>query len=265
MAAYLYAWNPERWDWSDLQDAIYRINNDEPYDSEWSCGNTKRIEVGDVFLLMRLGVEPKGIVGCGYISSRPSPSLHWDEEKANKGKAALRTDLLFKSLSEKPLIPLEALQTNYPSYDWTPRSSGVAIPSEIANALFAKIQADQQSGFTPATTEEIKLYMEGRPKQVTYRTYDRSSAARQDCIAHYGYNCSACGFNFERHYGDQGARYIEVHHLKPVADIGEDYLVHPVKDLRPVCANCHRMLHRARPAISIEELTLLLKSDRQTD
>jgi len=47
--------------------------------------------------------------------------------------------------------------------------------------------------------------------------------------------------------------------LKPIADIGGEYSIDPEEGLRPVCANCHRMLHKTRPPISIEELQNLLK------
>ena len=114
MSAYLYTWNPNRWAWCDQQDAIYRVNNGEQYDMYWSCGNTKRIEIGDIFFLIKLGVEPKGVIGCGYISSKPYPLPHWDEEKEKSGKSALRTDLLFKALSENPIVSLAYLQEKYP-------------------------------------------------------------------------------------------------------------------------------------------------------
>lgn len=254
MSAYLYTWNPERWDWVDQQEAIYLINNGDQYDMYWSCGNTKRIEIGDVFFLMRLGVEPKGIIGCGYISSRPYALPHWDEEKANEGKTALRTDLLFKTLSEEPIIPLSYLYEKYPDYTWTPQGGGMPIPDEIAGELFAQIQSDNKFSFPASVKKEIELYAEGKQKSVTYRTYDRNPAARQACIEHYGYSCSVCGFNFESAYGKLGSKYIEVHHLKQIADVGEEYLIHPIDDLRPVCANCHRMLHKTRPPISIEQL-----------
>ncbi len=205
---------------------------------------------------MRLGVEPKGIIGCGYISSRAYPLPHWDEEKASEGKTALRTDLLFKALSEEPIIPLKYLQAKYPDYSWTPQAGGMSIPDGIAAKLFTQIQSDSKFSFRPSVKKEIELFAEGKQKIVTYKTYDRSPAARQACIEHYGYSCSICGFNFEKTYGKIGSRYIEVHHLKQVADVGEEYLVDPVNDLRPVCANCHRILHKSRPPISIEELKL---------
>ena len=254
MSSYLYTWNPERWTWCDQQDAIYRVNNGDQYDMYWSCGNTKRIEIGDIFFLMRLGVEPKGIIGCGYISSRAYTLPHWNEAKAKEGKTALRTDLLFKALSEEPIVPLSYLQEKYPIHTWTPQTGGLSIPYEIADELFAIIQSDTMFSFEPVAKKEVELFAEGKAKSVTYKTYDRSPAARQACIEHHGYSCSVCNFNFELTYGKLGSKYIEVHHLKQVADVGEEYLINPINDLRPVCANCHRMLHKTRPPISIEEL-----------
>ncbi|WP_408313283.1 HNH endonuclease [Paraburkholderia sp. RL17-347-BIC-D] len=87
----------------------------------------------------------------------------------------------------------------------------------------------------------------GKSRLVTANTYDRSPTARQACIAHHGYKCAVCGFCFEEKYGALGAGYIEVHHLNQVADIDEEHLIDPITDLRPVCANCHRMLHKQRP------------------
>ncbi|MHC5748782.1 MAG: HNH endonuclease, partial [Nostoc sp.] len=66
------------------------------------------------------------------------------------------------------------------------------------------------------------------------------------------------GFNFLKTYGDIGADYIECHHTKPISEL-ENYEKTNIKDLALVCANCHRMLHRKRPWLSIEQLKQLLK------
>ena len=264
MNAYLYVWNPDKWVWSDQQDAIYRVNNGDQYDIYWSCGNTKRIEIGDLFFLMRLGVEPKGIIGCGYVSSQPYLLPHWDEQKASEGKSALRTDLLFKALSENPIVSLTYLQEKYSNSNWTAQAGGLYIPNEIAQELFSLIQSNRNCSFSPSAKNEIQLFAEGKSKIITYKSYDRSPVARQSCIEHYGYSCSVCGFNFEDAYGKFGANYIEVHHLKQIADVRDEYMINPITDLRPVCANCHRMLHKTRPPLSIEELKTHNKSINQT-
>jgi len=125
------------------------------------------------------------------------------------------------------------------------------------------------SGFATSTmslsdaetiAEEITnpgTYSEGATKKIFVNTYERSTSAREKCVAHYGYNCSVCEFNFGDTYGELGIDYIHVHHLKPLSEIRETYHLDPILDLRPVCPNCHSMLHRHSPALSIEALLKL--------
>ena len=61
-------------------------------------------------------------------------------------------------------------------------------------------------------------------------------------------------------YGEVGKEFIHVHHLKEIASIGENYQINPLTDLRPVCPNCHAMLHRKNPAYTIEELQNLIRN-----
>ena len=69
-----------------------------------------------------------------------------------------------------------------------------------------------------------------------------------------------CGFDFEREYGKIGEGFIHVHHIVSVASVGKEYKIDPVKDLRPVCANCHAMLHRKSPVpYTISELKEMRK------
>lgn len=95
--------------------------------------------------------------------------------------------------------------------------------------------------------EEVRLtgqFTEGALCRVVVNAYERSTAAREACIAHYGTRCAACGFSFGETYGEAGADFIHVHHLRSLADIGSEYVVDPIEDLRPVCANCHSIIHR---------------------
>jgi 5-methylcytosine-specific restriction protein A len=48
--------------------------------------------------------------------------------------------------------------------------------------------------------------------------------------------------------------FLHVHHLTPLSSIGKKHQVDPREDLHPVCPNCHEMLHRQTPALSIDEL-----------
>jgi 5-methylcytosine-specific restriction protein A len=59
-------------------------------------------------------------------------------------------------------------------------------------------------------------------------------------------------------YGKPGQDVIHVHHLRELARLRHDYEVDPISDLRPVCPNCHAILHTSRPAMTIEKLQKVL-------
>lgn len=84
--------------------------------------------------------------------------------------------------------------------------------------------------------------------------YERNREARKACLEHYGYKCSVCGFDFEKEYGTIGHEFIEVHHVVPVSSVGKQYIVDPVNDLRPLCSNCHSMIHRSSSVLTVDEL-----------
>ncbi|WP_321867029.1 HNH endonuclease [Paraburkholderia tropica] len=108
-----------------------------------------------------------------------------------------------------------------------------------------------------------KAYHEGAVTQVLVNRYERDPEARAAAIAHYGCKCCACGFDFEAKYGELGRGFIHVHHIVDIATIGTSYQVDPIKDLRPVCPNCHAMLHREKPAMGVSVLADLIAA--QTD
>lgn len=108
----------------------------------------------------------------------------------------------------------------------------------------------------PETDSE--LYTEGLKKSIIVNSYERNPIARKKCIEHWGLNCSVCNFNFYDYYGELGAEYIHVHHLTKISSIGQSYQINPVTDLRPVCPNCHSMLHRGNKERTIEELKEIL-------
>jgi hypothetical protein len=101
--------------------------------------------------------------------------------------------------------------------------------------------------------------IEGAVCQVIINAYERKAIARARCIAHYGPSCVVCGFNFGAVYGQLADGFIHVHHIKPLSEIGAEYEVDPVADLRPVCPNCHAVIHLGGECRGIEEVRKLLQ------
>ena len=89
-------------------------------------------------------------------------------------------------------------------------------------------------------TEELE---EGERKSIFSTKYERNRKARELCLSYYGRACQKCGLNFEERYGVEFQNIIEVHHIVPLNEIGESYVVNPIRDLIPVCPNCHAMIH----------------------
>lgn len=103
-----------------------------------------------------------------------------------------------------------------------------------------------------------EYYRRSAIRSVLVNGYERDPKARKACIDYYGCTCYICHFDFSKIYGEIGREFIHVHHLKEASSIGDEYEVNPIADLRPLCPNCHAMVHRTRPAMSPEALRSLI-------
>ena len=123
-----------------------------------------------------------------------------------------------------------------------------------------KLRAFPQSQHELISKDELpdEIYMEGAQKTILQSKCGRNPKARARCIAVHREACKVCGFAFAIAFGAEFSGKIHVHHIKPISEIGEEYVVDPVKDLVPVCPNCHMMLHsKADGVYSVEELKQL--------
>lgn len=129
---------------------------------------------------------------------------------------------------------------------------------EVAEALetLGWVESDQHK--LPEEVRVSSRLVEGAVRRIVVNAYERNRAARAECIAHYGSSCVICSFDFGTVYGPTGKGLIHVHHLRPLSDVGEEYEIDPVNDLRPVCANCHAIIHRQEPPHSIGEVRSFL-------
>ncbi len=90
----------------------------------------------------------------------------------------------------------------------------------------------------------------------------RNPEARKRCLELKGTSCVVCGFDSESLYGIPGV--IHVHHLKPLSEelkTRGEVITDPVKDLVPVCPNCHALIHSKgsrNECYSIEEAKAII-------
>ena len=123
----------------------------------------------------------------------------------------------------------------------------------------------QRNDFPDEIDENASL-PEGAKRRITVNAYERNRKARDLCIKKYKAKCCICGFSFEDTYGEAAEGFIHVHHVKPLSEIRTKYTVDPVKDLRPVCPNCHAVIHirKGEPAFIPEEVKALLRRSGYT-
>jgi 5-methylcytosine-specific restriction enzyme A len=106
---------------------------------------------------------------------------------------------------------------------------------------------------------ELAGLPEGGVMRIEVNRYERNRLNRAACIAYRGATCAVCDFDFELVYGAIGAGFIHVHHVTPVSHLGPGYRLDPIRDLIPVCPNCHSMLHRKNPPMRVEDLRKEIK------
>lgn len=101
--------------------------------------------------------------------------------------------------------------------------------------------------------DETIMIQEGVKKLVETKVYERSSYLRKIAINYYTKDgdilCDACKFSFNKFYGNKiGNGYIEIHHIKPIFKYEDEELDKSIekalKNVIPLCSNCHRMIHR---------------------
>ena len=157
-------------------------------------------------------------------------------------------------------VPLAFVQKNHPTWKWL-----TAYTKHYTTIHDAAIQAQLDKLLNEYQASFAEPLVEGTAKSASVTRYERNPLARQQCIWHYGAVCHVCRFSFGETYGETAQGYIHVHHLKPMASGRGERAVDPIKDLRPICPNCHAVAHRQSPPLSIAELKRMLKQAQSRD
>lgn len=260
--SFILTWNPAKWTWDDRDDEVRESQSGVILPGQWSTGNrTKDIHPGDRAYLIQQGAA-RGMVGRGYFASEVFQEPHWSGEP---GKVANYALVVWDELvSEEDRLDIQDLKAVTQAVPWDNiQASGLSVSPEDASAIDTAwggldsiyVSPEEESGHTVT---------EGSVSRVEVNRYERSPVARRMCLEHHGYACSVCGMDFEVEYGDIGVGFIHVHHVVELSSIGAEYEVDPINDLRPVCPNCHAMLHTRRPAYSVEELIAVRMARKQT-
>jgi len=143
------------------------------------------------------------------------------------------------------------------------------LDSQELKEAFGKAHLNRNKPQEIEIFDENLIIYEGTQILKNSPTYKRSKQLRDRAIKHFTdengrIKCKVCDFDFEEIYGEHGKGYIEIHHQKPVFQFeGDDMkqtITQALKNLIPVCANCHRMIHRKRDnSLSYNDIRKLIE------
>ena len=205
----------------------------------------------------RIGVATGYWPGRFLLSVRKNGGLAVAKKLLSNPKSAG-----FEKLEEANRIDLsvESLVTEREYYAHLFTLDELAIAQErLAQVSHSSFPQDSAGPLTLGEVDESATFEEGATHRVLVNRYERDPKAREKCIEHHGKHCVICNLDFEARYGEIGKGFIHVHHLRPLGRLKSSYRVDPVKDLVPVCPNCHAMLHRRDPPYDVEQLRRLIQ------
>ncbi|MEQ9094938.1 MAG: HNH endonuclease [Phycisphaerales bacterium] len=173
-----------------------------------------------------------------YAIRRAVAASHTTSATAGHGNATKRIELI--ASRPMPAADMAAI------LEW-----GVAESPDGGD----RTDADEGTGFSEGRLL-LRIHLQRERNQTLVRLAKDAFVSQNGRLY-----CESCGFDFEAVYGNLGAGYIEAHHEEPLGARREEGVTR-VEDLRMVCANCHRMLHRRMgdDPLTVEGLRCRLRS-----
>ncbi|MBX3419387.1 MAG: HNH endonuclease [Pirellulaceae bacterium] len=209
---------------------------------------------GDILLAYTTKV---GVVGIGAVQEK------WDGKSHSKNKLTQWYPKVneyrigvnwFVDCRENPISGIDAIGYTVPKF-----FQEIVSGREKARKLIKRLIGTERKVNLSGNSQSKK---EGRATVVLVSRYERDPQLRKACIKHFGYKCQICGFDFKDVYGEVGKNFIEVHHLLPLSKKSVRK-TNPIKDLLPVCSNCHSMIHRKTPEYSVKEIKQAIAKHRR--
>jgi 5-methylcytosine-specific restriction endonuclease McrA len=147
MATYLFAWNPSQKAPPSFRDEIRTLKRRGSVRMSWRTIR-QQMPTGSRAFFIRLGQEPRGIIGAGWTRMEPFDS---------------GVEMQVDALQDTPIIPFSVLQHRPLSrFHWSIQGSGIEVPTRIA----AHLEGEWEKHLLAATrqtaaTQPTKLYEVG--------------------------------------------------------------------------------------------------------
>jgi 5-methylcytosine-specific restriction enzyme A len=166
MNTFLFAWNPDKWPWTHLEQSIEELEQTGRVKEMWSCASHKSIKVGDRAFLAKLGKKPTGIIAAGFVATEPFLAKHWSGEDKMVPRVLIDFEILLNPQHD-PILSIELLKFGKTSSQhWTPQASGISIRPDVVDELealwfdFLTTENIRHNPFIPSDSGTEKTYSE---------------------------------------------------------------------------------------------------------
>ncbi|MFA0531598.1 McrB family protein [Vibrio breoganii] len=133
MSVYLLTWNPKHFSTGGEGSKSGTLEYTHGQEVRWSC-HSQQPNIGDTVYLIRVGIEPRGIVAKGVVSKESYLAEHWSDASKQKRYIDFKLEGL-RSNCEQGLLPMMLLQGAMPDQKWSPQTSGIEIRQEYCETL----------------------------------------------------------------------------------------------------------------------------------
>lgn len=191
-------------------------------DGAWICKKNGATTQRDIFKIGKPRSKSETLKAVDTIDCSGQFGMLWRNEKSRQQLKTMMCNLLLADLDAEANLMGEFLRA------LTEAAKGQVTDQDV------KFIADEQA-----------TAVENYAKYRVHSRIERSASIPKEVKRLQGYNCLACGFNFETAYGELGKDFIEAHHVVPVSvSAGKEKQVNLLDDFLVLCANCHKMIHR---------------------
>ncbi|MBX5556693.1 HNH endonuclease [Pseudomonas aeruginosa] len=152
---------------------------------------------------------------------------------------------------------------------WSEFAGAPETLAAVVAGIRKAVAADDLLGHQLQGSDELEIHEAAEGKVLTrlHRLRERNrklvEKKKKQALAKFGtLTCEACGFDFQKRYGNAGAGVIEVHHIRPLHTLEPSQKTR-LDDLALLCANCHRVVHASRHWLSLADLKSVLEGARK--
>lgn len=122
---YLFTWNSKPENFENFDQCIEELKQKGECIVTWRC-KTKAVKPGDRVFLIKIGAEPKGIIGSGITTTY---TFECDDPLC----VEIKLDIL---LNKDKILGIDILKDGILSeQNWTPQASGISIKSDVVAEL----------------------------------------------------------------------------------------------------------------------------------